>query len=252
MHLVKAGEPVAVDCEGCILGANTGNASRGVGRVSIVNMQGQLIYDTFVSYPKDMLQRPDPQRYHFGVTYKDIRRDYGAQAHVHVLRVCTSIFDKATIVVGHSIYNDMKMLVGINFWKYTLYDTQNFAGYQQYSLSRNGSPSLSALASSVLGKEIQVTEHSSVEDAKVTMELYVRRKDQFQREPTPLELDYYDVIPPAVVAPPATPQPVATQGDQIEAVVARVSGLELDDEVGQVDVGIDDEEDEEGEVETWG
>jgi len=115
------------------------------------------------------------------VTYKDIQPRLGAQAHVHVLKVCTSIFDKAGAVVGHAIANDTNMLAGIDFEKYTLYGTQRHGEYQQYALG-NGNPSLRILASSVFGKNIQTMEHSSMQDAQATMELFVRRKDHFVPE----------------------------------------------------------------------
>ena len=78
MDLVKAGEPVAIDCEGCTLGARVGSAFRGLGRVSIVNDEGALIFDTFVYYPDDAKQRTDNPKYVKAGNRQDITKENGA------------------------------------------------------------------------------------------------------------------------------------------------------------------------------
>lgn len=60
------------------------------------------------------------------------------------------------------------MLDGINFDQYVVRDTQRF-----YGVGIGQLPGLKTLSTSVLGCSIQVGEHSSVEDARATMELFL-------------------------------------------------------------------------------
>lgn len=166
LDLVTAGSAVAVDCEGMYLPKKSGKASRGVGRISIVNANLDVIYDTFVYYPKHFDARPDPQRLKMGVTYNDVKPSNGAQPHAKVLAAVKKIFDKSGAIVGHSFDSDINMLRGIDFSPYTVHDTQDVAEYSYM-------PKLRELTAMVLGKQIQTSEHSSVEDAQATMELWM-------------------------------------------------------------------------------
>lgn len=172
LDLVTPGCPVAVDCEGLLLPKNEGWRKTGLGRVSIVNMRGQVIYDTFVYYPSDVEHRPPPQYLGLGVKYKDIRPENGAQSHAKVLTAVKSIFDKSGIVIAHAAHNDIQMLDGIDFDPYVVRDTQCMTGFP-HNGRRRGLPGLAALAHEVLGRNIQFGEHSSVEDAQATMDLFL-------------------------------------------------------------------------------
>jgi hypothetical protein len=81
LDLVTPGSPVALDCEGVILDDNVGSEKCGLGRVSVTNIDGKVVYDSFVNYPKDVRHRPSPQWLCLGVKYKDILPQNGAQAH---------------------------------------------------------------------------------------------------------------------------------------------------------------------------
>lgn len=140
----------------------------GVGRLSIVNVDGQVVYDTFVYYP-GVEHHPSSQRLRLGVKYKGILPVNGAQTHAEVLADAKAIFNKSGIVIAHSAQNDERMLLGIDFSDCVVRDTQDFDEYRQ--LHRGEPPGLAMLAASVLEKNIQVEEHSSVEDAKATMDL---------------------------------------------------------------------------------
>jgi len=173
LELVTPGSPVAVDCEGVILARNVGWRRQGVGRISIVNVAGQVVYDTFVYYPAHIEHRPSPQRLKLGVTKQDIRPQNGAQPLAKVLAAAKAIFDKSGIVVAHTATNDVHMLDGIDFDKYVVRDTQLL-----YDSSYGHSlPALSSLSNSVLHRNIQSEEHSSVEDARATMDLFLAYRD---------------------------------------------------------------------------
>lgn len=178
LDLVTPGSPVAVDCEGVILPKNTGWRRHGVGRISIVNIDGQVIYDTFVHYPREVEARPSPQRLKLGVKYQDLFPSNGAQPHAAVLAAAKSVFDKSGIVVGHAAENDMQMLDGIDFDDYVVRDTQKMRGWP-FEGSNPHQPGLKALAAGVLDRDIQGEEHSSVEDARATMDLFLWHHERF-------------------------------------------------------------------------
>jgi RNA exonuclease 4 len=179
LDLVTPGSPVALDCEGVQLVEDVGWRKCGLGRVSIVNLDGETIYDTFVFYPADVKHRTSPQWLRLGVKYQDILAKNGAQAHAKVLADVKSVLDKSGIVVAHAARNDMQMLDGIDFANYVVRDTQTLYWRQ---FDRWVGRGLADLASAVLGRGIQTTEHSSVEDARATMDLFLwyRKRNKYE------------------------------------------------------------------------
>lgn len=113
-----------------------------------------------------------------GVKVKDILPTNGAQTHAKALADAKAIFDKSGIVVAHSAGDDKRMLTGIDFSDYVIRDTQECEEYRQ--LNGGQAPGLAMLASSVLGRTIQVEEHSSVEDARATMDLFLLHREEYE------------------------------------------------------------------------
>jgi RNA exonuclease 4 len=179
LDLVTPGSPVALDCEGVLLPQNVGREKCGIGRVSMTNVDGKVVYDSFVHYPDDVEHRPSPQRLCLGVKYKDIMPKNGAQPHAKVLADAKSVFDKSGIIVAHAASNDTNMLRGIDFSGYVIRDTQDL-WWEPYTGDR--SRGLASIASSVLGRSIQTMEHSSVEDARATMDLFLFYRKHSQHE----------------------------------------------------------------------
>lgn len=155
--------------------------SHGVGCCSIVNVDGQVVYDTFVYYPKDVEHRPSPQWLKLGVKYKDIVPENGAQPHAEVLANAKAIFDNSGVVIAHAAINDERMLYPLDFSAYMVRDTQNFVEYRNNDRRRSVA-ALSMLASSVLGRSIQVEKHSSVEDAQATMDLFLLHYKNYEAD----------------------------------------------------------------------
>lgn len=182
LDLVKPGEAIAIDCEGVILDDEVGIRKKGVGRFSVVNEKGQIIYDTFVYYPDDVAHRPPPQWLDLGVKYKDIMPANGAQPLAEVLKIAERIFDKAGVIVGHAVHNDMDMLRGVPWHKYhnKIRDTQQLPEYRALARGRDGNVALAILSDRVLNHQIQQDGHSSVDDADATGKLYARRKDAIE------------------------------------------------------------------------
>ncbi|KAI7230605.1 hypothetical protein KC330_g6875 [Hortaea werneckii] len=124
------------------------------GRVSLVNCEGQPIYD-----PRN-----------------------GACPIAEAESTVQAILQKADIVVGHSIHNDIRVFSPEVFDGVATRDTQLHESYREFACGWQRLPKLSVLAQVVLGWRIQGAEHSSVEDAAATMALYRKAGVLMERE----------------------------------------------------------------------
>ncbi|KAI7216583.1 hypothetical protein KC333_g4762 [Hortaea werneckii] len=155
-----------------------------VGRVSLVNYEGHPIYDVFAYYPEQPGYRKKlpPRRLRLGVYWDDIKPRNGACPIAEVEYTVQAILQKADVVVGHSIHNDMRVFSPEVFEGVATRDTQLLEPYRDYACGRQRLPRLSVLAQVVLGWSIQGMEHSSVEDAAATMALYRKAEVLMERE----------------------------------------------------------------------
>ena len=167
----EIGKYVAIDCEMVGVGPNPTKESA-LARVSIVNYNGDRIYDSYV--------RPKEQVTDWRTAVSGILPKHMVEARTlekvqeHVTNI---IHDR--VLVGHAIRNDLDALL-LSHPKRDIRDTARHAPYRK--LAGGGSPRLKILASELLGLEIQDGEHSSVEDARACMLLFRRDKDTFERE----------------------------------------------------------------------
>ncbi|KAL3476250.1 hypothetical protein BJX99DRAFT_246948 [Aspergillus californicus] len=168
---VELGRYVAMDCEMVGVGPNPDNDSV-LARISIVNYNGEQIYDSYVR-PKEMVT--DWRTHVSGILPKHMVE---ARSLELVQKEVTEILDER-ILVGHAIRNDLDALL-LSHPKRDIRDTSKHPAYRK--VAGGGSPRLKILASEFLGLDIQSGAHSSVEDAKATMLLYRRAKDEFERE----------------------------------------------------------------------
>ncbi|UJO16869.1 RNA exonuclease 4 [Fulvia fulva] len=164
----------------------SGTSASVIGRISIVNYDGKTIYDVFVYFPEEegRLMKLPPQSLHLGVTYRDIKPQFGAIPIAEAKEDLRKIID-GNIIVGHSIHNDIDAIKASGIddildcaWSFR--DTQNHAYYG--ARLGNNQPGLKNLYKAMVGKSIQGREHSSVEDAQATMELYRLREAEIERE----------------------------------------------------------------------
>jgi RNA exonuclease 4 len=160
-------------------------------RVSIVNWNGDQIYDSFVR-PKEKVT--DWRTFVSGISPKDMT---DARLLEEVQRDVSQILD-GTILVGHAVRNDLNALL-LSHPKRDIRDTSKHPPYRK--IAGGGSPRLKVLASELLGLKIQEGAHSSVEDARATMLLFRRDKDGFDR-------DHAKKWPLRVV-------PVTAEGDEV-------------------------------------
>ncbi|PYI02551.1 Nop53-domain-containing protein [Aspergillus sclerotiicarbonarius CBS 121057] len=167
----ELGKYVAMDCEMVGVGPNPDHDSA-LARVSIVNFNGDQIYDSYVR-PKEMVT--DWRTHVSGILPKHMIE---ARTLEQVQKDVTNILD-GRILVGHAVSNDLDALL-LGHPKRDIRDTSKHAPYRK--IAGGGSPKLKILASEFLGLDIQGGAHSSVEDARATMLLYRRDKETFERE----------------------------------------------------------------------
>jgi len=160
-----------MDCEMVGVGPNPDNDSV-LARVSIVNFNGDQIYDSYVR-PKEMVT--DWRTHVSGIAPKHMVEARSLEA---VQRDVAAIMD-GRILVGHAVSNDLDALL-LGHPKRDIRDTSKHAAYRK--IAGGGSPRLKVLAEEFLGLKIQEGAHSSVEDARATMALYRRDKDAFEKE----------------------------------------------------------------------
>ncbi|RFU26963.1 hypothetical protein B7463_g9369, partial [Scytalidium lignicola] len=165
---VEVGKYVAIDCEMVGVG---GEEDRSVlARVSIVNYSGTQVYDSFVR-PKEFVT--DWRTHVSGISSKHMTT---ARSFEEVQNDVAKILNNR-ILIGHSVKNDLKVMMLGHPIK-DIRDTSKFSDFRKYSAGRT--PSLKKLAKEVLGIDIQGGQHSSLEDARVTMRLYQRNKAAFE------------------------------------------------------------------------
>ncbi|KAL6233664.1 ribonuclease H-like domain-containing protein [Aspergillus navahoensis] len=170
-YSTEIGKYIAMDCEMVGIGPEPDNDSA-LARISIVNYNGDQIYDSYVR-PKEMVT--DWRTHVSGILPKHMAE---ARSLEQVQKEVAEILE-GRILVGHALRNDLDALL-LSHPKRDIRDTSKHPPYRK--IAGGGSPRLKILASEFLGLNIQAGAHSSLEDAKATMLLYRRDKDEFERE----------------------------------------------------------------------
>ncbi|XP_011307622.1 uncharacterized protein prage isoform X1 [Fopius arisanus] len=149
----------ALDCEMCF-------TRRGLelAKVTVVGINGDIVYDTLVKPDDDVL---DYNTRFSGITAKALSSATKTLADVQ--KDLTNFIHAETILIGHGLENDLRALKILHT---TVIDTcvafPHYLGYPYRS-------SLKTLAKRLLKREIQVSKHDSVEDAKSAVDLMLRR-----------------------------------------------------------------------------
>ncbi|KAK7335111.1 hypothetical protein VNO80_26883 [Phaseolus coccineus] len=159
-------DAVAMDCE--MVGVGQGNKSA-LGRVTLVNKWGNVIYDEFV---RPIERVVDFRTKISGIRPRDLRKAkdfWSAQKKVSELI-------NGRILVGHALSNDLKALL-LSHPKKEIRDTSE---YQPF-LRSNSRRALRHLAAEHLGVTIQTGEHCPIEDARAAMLLYQRNKKEWEK-----------------------------------------------------------------------
>ncbi|KAI9694158.1 MAG: 3'-5' exonuclease [Bathelium mastoideum] len=204
---VAAKKYIALDCEMVGIGP-TPDIDSILARVSVVNYHGEILYDTYVLPPRGVKVtdyrtpisgiRPGhlrPQR----TQASDHATTNGTTQHTasdndpHLLNtygqplaslpavqshLSTLLTDR--ILVGHALKNDFASLQ-LSHPVQARRDTARYLPFR--ALVGGRTPALRRLVRTVLGREIQQGEHSSVEDARAAMELYRRVRGEWESGP---------------------------------------------------------------------
>lgn len=160
---------IAMDCE--MVGIGDGTDSM-IARVSIVNKYGDCVYDKYV--------KPREKIVDYRTPVSGIRPDQlqnGEEFNI-VQKEVADILRNRTLI-GHALKHDLDVLYLSHPRKY-LRDTSRYKPFRQ--ISKGNTPSLKKLACELLGREIQVGEHNSVEDARAAMQLYMLYKNKWESE----------------------------------------------------------------------
>ncbi|XP_054903359.1 interferon-stimulated 20 kDa exonuclease-like 2 isoform X2 [Poeciliopsis prolifica] len=172
-----AGNPtkyLAIDCE--MVGAGPKGSISQLARCSIVSYDGDVIYDSFI---KPSMYITDFRTRWSGIRPRDLfKATPFAQARKEILRLLMG-----KIVIGHAIHNDFKAL-GYTHPAALTRDTSKIpllnmkAGFGEKECA-----SLKRLTKAIFNRDIQTGRkgHSSVEDAKATMELYKVVEEEWER-----------------------------------------------------------------------
>ncbi|XP_053990756.1 RNA exonuclease 4 isoform X2 [Hylaeus anthracinus] len=165
----KLTRQVAMDCE--MVGIGDGTESM-IARVSIVNRHGFCVYDKYVK-PREPVQ--DYRTEVSGIRPQNLQT--GEQFDIVQKEVAEIL--RGRILVGHALKHDLDVLY-LSHPRKHLRDTSRFKIFRQ--LSKGNTPSLKKLALELLGREIQIGEHSSVEDARAAMHLYVLYRNKWESD----------------------------------------------------------------------
>ncbi|XP_027841228.1 RNA exonuclease 4-like [Aphis gossypii] len=156
---------VAIDCE--MVGTRRGSI---LARVSIVNSKGETICDKFVKPTGKVIDYRTPVS---GIRPRDIEN---GEAFAKVRQEVVKIL-KNKILVGHGVKHDLEVLQ-ISHPEHMIRDTSLHWKVKESSKLRT--PSLKFLAKRLLGVTIQEGEHSSVEDAKAALQVYLKERKNWE------------------------------------------------------------------------
>ncbi|CAI9582670.1 unnamed protein product [Staurois parvus] len=173
---LKPGKCVALDCE--MVGTGPGGRTSELARCSIVNYQGDVVYDKYIM-PE--LPITDYRTRWSGITKRHLKNAIPFKtAQKTILNI---LKDKR--VIGHALINDYKALRYYHPKEQTRDTSQIRLLTQMAGLSKT--PSLKSLAwvscrKKYSAMQVGIKGHSSVEDAQTCMELYKLVEDQYEQK----------------------------------------------------------------------
>lgn len=161
---------VAVDCE--MVGTGTKGSVSMLGRCSIVNHHGHVLYDTYVA---PLAPVTDYRTYFSGIRSHNL---VGAPP-FHVVQSRVKDIFKGRVIVGHDLRHDL-LVLDIVHPLGAIRDTCRYS-FNPFQKNTNGKHSkLKTLVQNLNGTTIQRGEHCSVEDAQAAMVLYQSAKVEWE------------------------------------------------------------------------
>lgn len=193
---------IGLDCE--MVGVGPGQIRENIGRVSLVDGAGAVVYDTFVA-PLESVT--DYRTRVSGIRQEDL---IGAPTFETVKAKVVELLE-GKLLVGYALHHDLQLLNLTTHPKERIRDIARL-------LSLNGHiKSLKYLSERLLKENIQTGRHSSVEDAQAPVSLYRKFRSIWEAEPKSWGLD-------KPLKSPKQQQPKAAAKE--EALHAHLSQLE--------------------------
>ncbi|XP_062195494.1 uncharacterized protein LOC133898780 [Phragmites australis] len=158
---------VAVDCE--MVGVGAGGSKSALGRVTLVNSFGNVVYDEYVRTVERIV---DYRTRISGIRPKHMNK---AKEFWIVQKEVAELI-KGRVLVGHALHNDLKVLL-LSHPKKDIRDTSEYEIFRREGKRR----SLKDLAAQVLGAKIQQNEHCPIEDARAVMFIYNKHKKAWEK-----------------------------------------------------------------------
>eukprot|EP00262_Sarcandra_glabra_P009468 TRINITY_DN23868_c0_g1_i1.p1 TRINITY_DN23868_c0_g1~~TRINITY_DN23868_c0_g1_i1.p1 ORF type:complete len:299 (-),score=39.27 TRINITY_DN23868_c0_g1_i1:211-1032(-) len=161
-------DAIAMDCE--MVGVGSQGNKSALGRVTLVNTWGNIIYDEYVhpvEHVVDFRTEISGIRPHHLRKAKDFR----------IVQTKVAELIKGRILVGHALHHDLKALL----LSHSKEDMRDTADHQPFLSKEGRRRALRDLAAQFLGIKIQQKEHCPVEDARAVMLIYQKNKKVWER-----------------------------------------------------------------------
>ncbi|KAI8993346.1 ribonuclease H-like domain-containing protein [Pilobolus umbonatus] len=168
----EVGKYVAIDCE--MVGVGPDGTDSALARVSLVNYNGAVLLDTYV---KPMEKVTDYRTHVSGIEPHHLQGDNAIT--LREAQEKTEAIIRNRILIGHAVHNDLQALM-LSHPSTLIRDTSRYKPFRQ--LSKGRTPGLRMLVKEILGITIQSGSHSSVEDARFTIQLYKHVKNEWEKK----------------------------------------------------------------------
>lgn len=167
---------VGLDCE--MVGLGPSGKLSALARCSLVNFEGEKIYDSFVR-PKGFVT--DFRTKYSGVRSKDLR--HGEAISFEECQKDVADLIRGKVLVGHALKNDLTVLM-LGHNRNAIRDTAKYRPYMR-CIGKGSSKwrprALKDLTRQHLGLTIQTSEHDPGEDARCAMLLYRKARVEWER-----------------------------------------------------------------------
>jgi len=163
-----------MDCE--MVGVGPLGMRSILARCTIVNYHGEIVYDRYV---KPLESITDYRTETSGIQPAHLTEDKTVEFK-QVQREVAAII-KNRVLIGHSLVNDLQALV-LSHPK----QLQRDIAFCKLICPHRPIP-LKSLVKKILGTDIQILSHNSIEDARSTLQIYKTFEEQWEKtyEPTP-------------------------------------------------------------------